>query len=511
MPVRTKLNPELIIISFLALLNIAIHLIFSFNLEYHRDELLYFSLGRHPAFGYATVPPVTGWVAWLIQTVFGNSLFAVRIFPALLSGVIVFLVSSLARELGGSIYARILAAAGILVSIIGLRTFLMFQPVHIDLVMWTLVFYLVVKYINTHSDKFLLYLGVAIGFAMLNKYLIGILVFSFLIVLPFTKYRSLFTRKYFWFGMLAGLLVFLPNLLWQIINGLPVIHHMTELKQTQLVNVNQGAFLVEQLVMPGAASILTVAGLVFLLLGRKAGSYRFLAFVAIAVIVSLMLLHGKSYYTQGIFPFLMSAGAVAWELILKKLWARIVLICFLIISTLPVLPIGIPVYKTNGLIKYFRVLTDSYGMGFVCRFEDKSIHSLPQDYADMLGWEELASVTDKVWKIIPDKKAAFIYCENYGQAGAITVIGKKYGLPEAVSFNESFRYWAPKKFDPDITSVIYINDVPGEDVRQVFRNVVKVGAITNPDAREYGTSVYLCSDPAGSFNRFWELRLEEME
>ncbi len=511
MPVRTKLNPELLIISFLALLNIAIHLIFSFNLEFHRDELLYFSLGRHPAFGYATVPPVTGWIAWLMQNIFGNSLFAVRIFPAFLSGIMIFLVSSLARELGGSIYAGILAATGILVSIIGLRTFLMFQPVHIDLVMWTLVFYLAVKYINTNSDKYLLYLGIALGFALLNKYLIGILIFSFLIILPFTKYKSLFARRNFWHGMLAGLLVFLPNLLWQIRNGLPVINHMTELKQTQLVNVNQSAFLVEQLVMPGAASILTVAGLAFLLLGRKAGSYRFLAFVTIAVVVSLMLLHGKSYYTQGIFPFLMSAGAVAWELIFKRLWTRIGLICILIILTLPVLPIGIPVYKTDGLIKYFRVLTDRYGMGFVCRFEDNSIHSLPQDYADMLGWEELTSIADKAWKMIPDKKAAFIYCENYGQAGAVTVIGRKYGLPEAVCFSESFRYWVPEKFDPDITSVIYINDELGEDVKQVFRSVVKVGAITNPDAREYGTSVYLCSNPAGSFNRFWRLRLEELQ
>ena len=149
-------------------------------------------------------------------------------------------------------------------------------------------------------------------------------------------------------------------------------------------------------------------------------------------------------------------------------------------------------------------------MDFVCRFEDNSIHSLPQDYADMLGWEELTSIVNEAWQIIPDKKAAFIYCENYGQAGAITVIGKKYGLPEAVCFSESFRYWIPKEFDPDITSFIYINDEMGEDVRMLFTKITKIGSISNPDAREFGTAVYLCEDPADSFNKFWKLRLKDI-
>ena len=83
----------------------------------------------------------------------------------------------------------------------------------------------------------------------------------------------------------------------------------------------------------------------------------------------------------------------------------------------------------------------------------------------MLGWEELTSITNKAYMMIGDKKASFIYCENYGQAGAITIIGKKYGLPEAVCFNESFRYWIPLKFDPDITSFIYVNDKLGKTLK----------------------------------------------
>lgn len=499
-----------IIICSLAILNVIIHIVFSYNLEYHRDELLYFSLGQHPAFGYASVPPMTGWIAFVMKGIFGYSLFAVRIFPALLSGVMVFLISAIAKELGGSGFSRILASAGIIVSGFGLRTFLLFQPVHIELIIWTLLFFFIIRYINTSSEKFLLLIGITAGFGLLNKYLLGLLLFLLLIIIPFTRYRTIFSRKKFWIGILAGIVIFLPNIIWQILNGMPVVNHFTELERTQLVNVERAAFLTDQLANPGAASILTIAGIIFLFIAKKANKFRFLGIVVLGVILSLLLLRGKSYYTQGVFPLLISAGAVSWDNLLRRTWSRILLLFLIIAVTLPLLPAGIPVFKTEKLINYFKVLKTEFGMDFVCRFEDGSIHSLPQDYADMLGWEELTAITDKAWKMIPDKNAAFIYCENYGQAGAITVIGKKYGLPEAVCFSESFMYWIPRHFDPDITSFIYINDELGDDVRQGFGKITKIGSISNPDAREFGTTVYLCEEPTGSFNKFWTERIREI-
>ena len=507
---RSKINYKGIIIGFLAILNVVIHLYFSNNLEFHRDELLYFSLGQHPAAGYATVPPLTGWIAWLMQNIFGYSIFAVRFFPALISGLMVFLISALAKELGGSGYSRILAAVGIIVSVFGLRTFLLFQPVYIDLILWTLLFYLIVKYINTSRDSYLILIGITAGIALLNKYLIGLLLIIILVILPFTQYRKILKNKKFWYGILSGIIVFLPNMIWQIANGLPVINHMAELQRTQLVNVDRSAFLIEQLIIPGAASILTIAGIFYLFINKNGWKFRFLGLVVISVILILMLLHGKSYYTQGVFPFLIAAGAVSWENLLRKSWSRLLLVLLIIGLTIPILPIGIPVFKTEKLVSYFREIGTKYGLAFVCRFEDNSIHSLPQDYADMLGWEELTRIANEAWQKVTDKRSAFIYCENYGQAGAITVIGKKYGLPEAICFSESFRYWIPERFDPDVTALVYINDEMGEDVKQGFRKITKIGSIANTDAREFGTTVWLCEDPAGSFNDFWKERLKQI-
>ena len=507
---ESKINYVNITISLLALFFVAIHLIFSENLEFHRDELLYFSLAQHPAFGYATVPPLTGWIAWLMETIFGNSLFAVRIYPAILGGFMVILTSAIAKELGGSGYSRILAAIGLIISIVALRTFLMFQPVCTDLFFWTLIFYLIIKYVRTQSGKFLILFGIAAGFALLNKYLIGLLFGISLIIIPLTQHRTVFRNKSLWYGIIAGIIVFMPNLIWQILHGFPVFGHLAELERTQLVNVDRTAFLMEQLAIPAAASFLTVAGIIYLLTSKDAWKFRFIAIITISVIITLMILHGKSYYTQGIFPVLISAGAVAWEKLLRRAWSRTLFVAFLIILTIPITPIGVPVFKQKELVSYFSHIRTKYGMDFVTRFEDNSIHSLPQDYADMLGWEELTKITDDAWKKISDKKSAFIYCENYGQAGAITVIGKKYGLPEAVCFSESFRYWIPRKFDTEITSLIYINDELGEDIRKGFRDIIKVGSITNPDAREYGTSVYLCREPLGSFNAFWTERIKDL-
>lgn len=500
------LLPEII---FLALFSIVTHFIFINNLEYHRDELLYFSLGMHPAAGYASVPPLTAWIAWLMQNIFGYSVFAVRLYPALLSGAMILLVASLARELGGTRYASFLSALGLLISIFFMRTYTLFQPVCTEIFLWTFSIYMIIKYINTKNYKFLVAFGIIAGISLLNKYLAGMLFIGLLLIIPFTEYRDVFRKKMFWAGIGAGFLIFLPNLAWQVVKGFPVFHHMNELYATQLVHMDYSLFLSEQLLMPFAGTMLTVAGLIFLFTGEKMKKYRFLGFLAVFIIAGLMLLKGKSYYTLGIFPLLVTAGAASYDYWLKKTWIRILFPVLLIILTIPLIPMGLPVFNTAGLIKYFNTLDKKYGIDVGRRFEDGSIHSLPQDYADMLGWEELTSLADKAYQMIGDKQAAFIYGENYGQAGAITVIGKKYGLPSALSFNESFQYWIPMQFNPDIKSIVYINNEPGEDLIAIFRKVTLVGRIGNPDARERGTGVFLFEEPVGSFNEFWKERLKD--
>jgi hypothetical protein len=387
----------------------------------------------------------------------------------------------------------------------------MFMPVHLEIFLWTLCIYLIIKYINTSNDRFLLYFGIAAGITLLNKYLAGLFFIGLLVIIPFTEYRKIFSLKMFYFGIAAGFLIFLPNLIWQISKHFPVTGHMGELYKTQLVYMNIPLFLTEQVITATMGSFFTIAGLIWLLSGRG-NRFRFLGLLVLFIIIALMLLKGKSYYTLGIFPLLIAAGAVSYGQWIKRTWIRIVFPLVLLIFTVPVIPFGLPVYKIEGMKEYFRVLHENYKIDLGTRFEDGTIHSLPQDYADMLGWEELTQAALKAYNMIDNKKAAFIYGDNYGEASAISVIGQKYGLPEALSFSESYQYWLPKHFDPDITSIVYINyDPPGEDIKSLFRKIYIVGSITNPDAREYGTTVYLCQEPVISFNKFWAERLKRKD
>jgi hypothetical protein len=487
----------------IAVINIAVHLVFYNTLGFHRDELLYFSLGAHPAAGYASVPPFTGVMAWLMIHLAGSNLFSARLLPALFSGLMVFLASAIAKELKGGTYARILAAIGVVVNPLNLRGFYFFMPVFFDIFFWTLVFWILLKWINTGKDKWLLFLGAATGLGLLNKYLILLQIFCLIFAILFTSHRTVYRNRSLYIAAGIALLIFLPNLIWQIVHGLPVITHMRALNESQLVHVNRINFLTDQLFIGFASALLFLPGLIAPFFSRTLKPFLPLAAASLLVILMLLVLRGKSYYTAGLFPFLICSGAVFWETVIKTRWVRVVLPVLLVILTLPALPMMIPVWKEAKLADYFAGMKRTIGFDAVLRDEDGRYHELPQDYADMLGWDELAALAAKAYDQVDDKNASFIYCENYGEAGAVTVLGKDYGLPHPVSFSESFFYWAPREFQTEITSVVYINFEMGEDVDTLFRDICVIGSISNPLAREYGVKVYLCRDPAYSFNAFW--------
>jgi hypothetical protein len=284
---------------------------------------------------------------------------------------------------------------------------------------------------------------------------------------------------------------------------------MTALRNEHLVHVNPVNFIIEQLLNPFAGSLLIVPGLLFLLINKKMEAFRFVAIVCLLVVLLLLLLRGKSYYSQGIYPFLIAAGAVFYEIHLQRNWIRYAFLFLLILITVPVLPIAVPVFKADALAAYYSNTEKTTGMTFGRRFEDGTIHSLPQDFADMLGWEELAQSAARAYQMVTHKENCIIYAENYGQAAAVSVLGKKYGLPEAISFNDSFLYWVPDSFAHEITEFIYINDELGKDVAHLFKDIKITGGISDPNAREYGTKVYLCREPEQSFNNLLAERLRE--
>lgn len=213
--------------------------------ELQRDEYLHLDLANHLAWGYLSVPPVTSWIALIIKFL-GNSVFWVKFFPALFGALTIFTVWKIVEELKGNLYAQVLAATGVLLSVL-LRLNTLFQPNSLEILLWTLVYFSLIKYINSEKVKWLYIGAVFFGIGFLNKYNIAFLLLGAIPALLLTNQRKIFLQKHLYFAALLALIIVLPNILWQYHNDFPVIHHMKELSESQLVNVDRFDFLKSQI------------------------------------------------------------------------------------------------------------------------------------------------------------------------------------------------------------------------------------------------------------------------
>jgi hypothetical protein len=503
-----------ILIALIALSAFLLHLFSGPGFEYQRDELLYFSLSRHLDFGYATEPPFTGFVAFIARSLFGSSIFAVRFFPAIMSGLLVFLSSEIARELNGKIRSQLITSIGVATSTFLVMIYGAFTPYCFDIFFWTLVIYFLIRFVKTGNRNFLLLIGAASGIAFLNKYNILFLLFSILIVIRFTRFRIITIDRYFYYVILIFLVIASPNIIWQINHHLPVIKHMVELNNSQLSSVNRVSFLVEQLLLLLPCTFIILPGVVYFLYKKDFRDFRFILSIAGFAISVFFILKGKSFYAAGLYPFLIVTGALFTEKAVKNNLAFYSLFFVFISLSVLLLPLGLPVFKPDKMIRYYDTFAKVIGTDLLRKDEDGNIRKLPQISADMLGWNEITELTVKAWNHVGKKDNCMIFCANYGQAGAISIIGAKYGLPEPLSFSESFKYWLPYEFKNDIQEIIYIvgsdalNSGNFTDTRNFFEEVSEIGFVENKMAIEYQTHVYLFSKPKADFNNFWKLQIK---
>jgi hypothetical protein len=206
-----------------------------------------------------------------------------------------------------------------------------------------------------------------------------------------------------------------------------------------------------------------------------------------------------------------AAGGVAWENLIKKGTWRTVFAVFLVILMLLLFPGGIPLMSAPKLASFYDKIPRKTGIEALLRWEDGHMHALPQDFADMLGWDELGNRVINVCDTIQDKKRIMIYAENYGQAGAVDHFGRKHQLPPACSFSDSYLLWMPDSVPAECDLLLYINNEPGLDILPMFESMDSIGSITNPYAREYGTTIYLYSSPKPEFREFFKIKVKEIK
>lgn len=456
--------------------------------ELHRDEYLHLDQGNHLAWGYLSVPPVNSWLAWLIK-IAGNSVFWVKFFPALFGALTIVVVWKIIEELQGSLYAKILASTGILLSVL-LRLNMLFQPTSLEVLLWTLIYYILIRYFNSEKAKWLYAAAVIFGIGFLNKYNI---VFSVLGIIPavlLTKQRKIFLQPHLYGAAAVALLIMLPNLLWQYNHHFPVVHHMKELEENQLVHVNRIDFFKSQILFFIGSFFVIIAGWYALLFYQPFEKFKSFFWIYVLTIALFVFFKAKDYYTIGLYPVFIAFGAVFLAHIFENGWKKFLKPVFILIPVLLFLPLY-QVAFPNKSPEYIINHPEFYKKMGMLRWEDGKDHALPQDFADMQGWEELAQKVDREYSTLSKSGKTLVLCDNYGQAGAINYYSKK-GV-QAVSFNADYINWFDlnKKYD----HLIRVKEFSREEdelkeTGPYFENSKAADSIVNRFAREKGTTIF---------------------
>lgn len=471
--------------------------------ELHRDEFLHLDQAYHLAAGYISVPPFSSWMASFVYLM-GGGLFWIRFVPVLFGALTVVFGWLIVEEIGGRLPAKILTSTFLIFSVYT-RLNVLFQPNAFDILAWTIIFYFFIKYIRNHQLKWLFLLSIITALGLYNKYTIAFLIFGLIVGLLISEQRAVFTKKNFYYAIGLTLLLFLPNTIWQINNHFPVIHHLRALKDSQLVNVNRIDFLFDQ-VKYGVVGIPTLAAIWAMLFYRPFKPYRFVIWTFIIVMILFTINRAKSYYTLGLYPVLFAFGSVYLEDLFKK-W-RIVLISFLTVVNIVIFFIIVkylmPFQNPSEIIKDKK----SYERIGLLRWEDSLNHPLPQDFADMLGWKEMADKALIAYQMIPlqELNNTLIFCDNYGQTGALNYYNRNK-TSEAYSFNTDYIYWLPESMK--IQNVLYIGDLPDREILEMFEHFKIVGVVENEFAREHGTKIFLLQGAKNSaYEMFYKIAEE---
>jgi hypothetical protein len=458
--------------------------------DLQRDEYLYLDQANHLAWGYLSVPPLTSWISGVIAW-FGNTVFWIKFFPALFGALTIIIVWKAIEELKGSLFALILGATCILFSrLLGLNS--LYQQNSLDVLSWTAFYFVVIKYVNTQKTKWLFIGAVVFAIGFLNKYNFFFLLIGLFPAIALSKQRKLFAKKEFILSILLALLLILPNLLWQYNNHFPVYYHMKKLTETQLVHVNRLDFFKEQLFNFTGSFLIIILAVYALLFYAPFKKYTFFVWAMILTLAVFDYLRAKGYYAIGVFPIYLSFGAVFTGDVLKENWKRYLQPVMMAIPVLFFI-LFFNVFFSNHSPGYIVKNTKEYKELGLLRWEDGKDHSLPQDNADMLGWKELAYLVDSIYSTFPKTERTLILCDNYGEAAAINYYAKNINHT-AASFNADYINWFNLSTRYDNLIRVKENDQKDNELKTsspFFSSAFIGGSITNPLAREYGTTVFV--------------------
>ncbi|MEO8196886.1 MAG: glycosyltransferase family 39 protein, partial [Thermoanaerobaculia bacterium] len=407
------------------------------------DELYYLACAARLDWGYVDHPPLIAVTTALWTGLFGDSLRAIRLLPALAGAATVAASGSIARRLGGGRFA--VAFAGLAVGsspvVLGLTSVLSMNV--FDLLFWVLACRLAVALLDGGDDRLWIAFGAVAGLGLLNKISMLFLGFGLALGLVVTRRFELMRSRYLWIGGgLAGLL-FAPHLLWQRAHDWPTREFMANASRTKNLALAPLDFLAKQVLQTGPFHALVwIAGLLALLFAVRFRPWRPLGVAYLAILAVMLSTAAKPYYLAPAYPMLWAAGAVAIEVWTRTrrggFALRAAAVGSVALSGLAFAPLARPILPVETYVRYARALGQAPGTD-----ERKSLGRLKQFYADMQEWRGLAEAVGVATARLgeSERRRACVFGQNYGEASAVEYFGRELHLPPAISAHNSWFLW----------------------------------------------------------------------
>lgn len=487
------------IVAGISLLTLGLHCATNGRYGYHGDELYFIACGEHLDLGYVDHAPLIAVWAKAGRTLLGDSLFAIRLAPALAGALAIWLTGSIARQFGGGRFAQALAALAVAVAPAYLRMGNMLCIPGLELLWWTLASYLVVLLLKCDRPRLWLWVGLVAGIGLLHKHSMLLWGVGLTAGLLLTPARRHLRQPWPWLGGLLAFCLLLPNLVWQAQNDWPTLTFLRLLNRVIMSGISPAQFLVGQVLYIHPVNLpIWLAGVGSFLCAKRMAPFRVFGWQYLVLLVLLLFINSKIYYLAPVYPVLLAGGAVMGEQWLAGRRARVcrpAVMATVVVAGAAFAPLGLPLLSLDGYATYVRALT--FG-------RMANIWEISNDYLFMCGWEEQVETVAGVYRGLPEaeRDSCAILAASYASASAIDFFGGRHGLPSAISPNLSYYLWGRRGATGEVLLTI---GIPPERLHEHYGEVALAGRFQTRYCASYlkNAPICLCRRPKASLHEIW--------
>jgi len=504
--ITTRFGTDNLLLLGFALAKLVLHLVTNAfdTYGYFRDELYYIACSNHLDFGYVDQPPFSIVLLKFSRMVLGDSLFALRFFPAIVGSATVFVTGLITRELGGKRFAQALAALAAVVSLANIASASYYSMNCYDMLLWALAAYYAARLINTSEPTYWLAIGLTLGLGLINK--IGTSWFAFGLFVGFllTSHRAWFKTRWPYLAGGIAFLLFLPYIVWNLTHDLAHLEFIRNATGDKYASLTWLSFVLGQIPLQNPVTLpLWLIGIVFFFTHRGTKFQPLVIAYLVAMLILIVNQHSKPEYLSSAYAILFASGGVLVEALAERKKLRWLPQAFviLLLAGLVLVPFVLPVLTVEQYIRY------SEWMGIKPSTpEAKRLDKLPQFYADRFGWDTMAETVARVYHRLSAEEQARcgIFAHNYGEAGAIDFFGKRYGLPGAASGHNNYWLWGANYLRGQ--NVWIVIGGRREDHLQSMETAEPVDTVRHPYAMPYENNrvVYVCRTPRIPMEEIWK-------